>query len=141
RRFVAVPKQVSVIAQSGSCRAQQIFGQNHSRPRTGTKGAVTALPNAIKPVAGSNDPDIRSRPLQVFAKVLKYRGRFRRKRGKVIYGLVHTRCQACGGDVVAEDSPRSEEHTSELQSRGHLVCRLLLEKKKDKKQREHQTRK
>src|SRR5690625_6997950 len=30
---------------------------------------------------------------------------------------------------------RSEEHTSELQSRGHLVCRLLLEKKKDIKLR------
>src|SRR5439155_18169618 len=30
--------------------------------------------------------------------------------------------------------PRSEEHTSELQSRGHLVCRLLLEKKKNKTQ-------
>src|SRR2546422_6969880 len=29
-------------------------------------------------------------------------------------------------------SPRSEEHTSELQSRLHLVCRLLLEKKKNK---------
>src|SRR2546422_7214970 len=28
------------------------------------------------------------------------------------------------------DHPRSEEHTSELQSRLHLVCRLLLEKKK-----------
>src|SRR5437660_4411720 len=28
------------------------------------------------------------------------------------------------------EAPRSEEHTSELQSRGHLVCRLLLEKKK-----------
>src|SRR2546422_2458150 len=28
-------------------------------------------------------------------------------------------------------APRSEEHTSELQSRLHLVCRLLLEKKKD----------
>src|SRR5690625_6676643 len=28
---------------------------------------------------------------------------------------------------------RSEEHTSELQSRGHLVCRLLLEKKKKHK--------
>src|SRR6266702_4136526 len=27
---------------------------------------------------------------------------------------------------------RSEEHTSELQSRGHLVCRILLEKKKKK---------
>src|SRR5437870_11495726 len=32
---------------------------------------------------------------------------------------------------VVEGRPRrSEEHTSELQSRGHLVCRLLLEKKK-----------
>src|SRR5690625_3825079 len=29
-----------------------------------------------------------------------------------------------------ETARRSEEHTSELQSRGHLVCRLLLEKKK-----------
>src|SRR5437870_5839749 len=32
--------------------------------------------------------------------------------------------------LVAEVAARSEEHTSELQSRGHLVCRLLLEKKK-----------
>src|SRR5690625_3116476 len=34
--------------------------------------------------------------------------------------------------VMASSVPsfRSEEHTSELQSRGHLVCRLLLEKKK-----------
>src|SRR5690625_6240333 len=31
---------------------------------------------------------------------------------------------------VAVFGVRSEEHTSELQSRGHLVCRLLLEKKK-----------
>src|SRR5437870_10436883 len=31
---------------------------------------------------------------------------------------------------VREPNQRSEEHTSELQSRGHLVCRLLLEKKK-----------
>src|SRR5690554_7448969 len=48
------------------------------------------------------------------------------------------------GAVVAERRPqlaqrlqsgtgRSEEHTSELQSRPHLVCRLLLEKKKKKK--------
>src|SRR5215510_1908442 len=32
--------------------------------------------------------------------------------------------------AVAPPLPRSEEHTSELQSRGQLVCRLLLEKKK-----------
>src|SRR5690625_5669019 len=43
------------------------------------------------------------------------------------------------GDEVIESgqmtmivATRSEEHTSELQSRGHLVCRLLLEKKKYK---------
>src|SRR5437870_10811315 len=33
-------------------------------------------------------------------------------------------------NLAAGRSKRSEEHTSELQSRGHLVCRLLLEKKK-----------
>src|SRR5690625_4028109 len=35
---------------------------------------------------------------------------------------------------------RSEEHTSELQSRGHLVCRLLLEKKNNKKNRQREQR-
>src|SRR2546422_6196854 len=40
------------------------------------------------------------------------------------------------GDVGAGwDGARSEEHTSELQSRLHLVCRLLLEKKKKKKRK------
>src|SRR5947209_20484254 len=34
------------------------------------------------------------------------------------------------GQVVARPAQRSEEHTSELQSRQYLVCRLLLEKKK-----------
>src|SRR2546422_4560529 len=36
---------------------------------------------------------------------------------------------------------RSEEHTSELQSRLHLVCRLLLEKKKKKKTKRHKYKK
>src|SRR5690625_6014495 len=35
-----------------------------------------------------------------------------------------------GKQDVINLAERSEEHTSELQSRGHLVCRLLLEKKK-----------
>src|SRR5687768_17876782 len=34
------------------------------------------------------------------------------------------------GEVIETSAFRSEEHTSELQSRLHLVCRLLLEKKK-----------
>src|SRR2546425_1872113 len=35
--------------------------------------------------------------------------------------------------AVAEHGPRSEEHTSELQSLAYLVCRLLLEKKKEQR--------
>src|SRR2546429_7302257 len=43
----------------------------------------------------------------------------------------HTRDRVGGHDQVIQNSDvRSEEHTSELQSRLHLVCRLLLEKKK-----------
>src|SRR3712207_6875013 len=47
------------------------------------------------------------------------------------------RSQVPGHHVRARDcsrAPRSEEHTSELQSRQYLVCRLLLEKKKNTKQ-------
>src|SRR3989440_7428333 len=38
--------------------------------------------------------------------------------------------------LTGAQSKRSEEHTSELQSRSDLVCRLLLEKKKKKRRRE-----
>src|SRR5439155_26656823 len=41
-----------------------------------------------------------------------------------------TRLRITWSTVLMIVGPRSEEHTSELQSRGHLVCRLLLEKKK-----------
>src|SRR5258708_28786386 len=40
-------------------------------------------------------------------------------------------CKYCQGYYFSR--PRSEEHTSELQSPDHLVCRLLLEKKKRRK--------
>src|SRR5699024_12126269 len=41
-----------------------------------------------------------------------------------------TRTEIVGNDSVEKINHRSEEHTSELQSRFDLVCRLLLEKKK-----------
>src|SRR2546422_3303006 len=44
--------------------------------------------------------------------------------------------QTGGGFVLDSVGPRSEEHTSELQSRLHLVCRLLLEKKNKYKNRQ-----
>src|SRR5439155_20081123 len=39
-------------------------------------------------------------------------------------------CRSARSSMRCDTSMRSEEHTSELQSRGHLVCRLLPEKKK-----------
>src|SRR3712207_7428287 len=38
-------------------------------------------------------------------------------------------CRGSAKEPAAARTPRSEEHTSELQSRQYLVCRLLLEKK------------
>src|SRR5207302_8345463 len=43
--------------------------------------------------------------------------------------LIHRRYGALAGAGQADADVRSEEHTSELQSRENLVCRLLLEKK------------
>src|SRR5687768_17926146 len=42
---------------------------------------------------------------------------------------------------LPKNRSRSEEHTSELQSRLHLVCRLLLEKKKKKKNKKYKKNK
>src|SRR2546422_6659792 len=49
--------------------------------------------------------------------------------------------QASEFGAAPEREQRSEEHTSELQSRLHLVCRLLLEKKKNNKQNQTSYRK
>src|SRR2546422_8298977 len=60
----------------------------------------------------------------------------RRVVARIRHGCVGSRlrgdCRPDARDVAAQerDGARSEEHTSELQSRLHLVCRLLLEKKK-----------
>src|SRR5207253_6320398 len=53
----------------------------------------------------------------------------RTDRHGVVSCIVHIQSHVVA-EAVNEIVPRSEEHTSELQSRGHLVCRLLLEKKK-----------
>src|SRR5687768_17660525 len=73
----------------------------------GTAGIV----GAALPIAGQN-PDQAARP-KVPADPTKVQG-------------------PLSTDVGSRSPFRSEEHTSELQSRLHLVCRLLLEKKKKK---------
>src|SRR2546422_3009259 len=50
-----------------------------------------------------------------------------------------TACDRPTRAVRRTAAPRSEEHTSELQSRLHLVCRLLLEKKKKRNKYEEES--
>src|SRR5436190_7502933 len=60
---------------------------------------------------------------------------FRSRRSSPTAPATHTRASGAGWSAPAPPtacSPRSEEHTSELQSHSDLVCRLLLEKKKHK---------
>src|SRR5688500_20080295 len=51
--------------------------------------------------------------------------------GRAVYGTIEII-----RDIIESGQSRSEEHTSELQSPCNLVCRLLLEKKKNNKDRE-----
>src|SRR3712207_7250446 len=57
-------------------------------------------------------------------------GTHRRRRGSGRGGGRAPRRARGAGSTGGGRRPRSEEHTSELQSRQYLVCRLLLEKKK-----------
>src|SRR5207302_2804835 len=56
--------------------------------------------------------------------------------GRAGGGAAKDEAEIAGGEI-----PRSEEHTSELQSRENLVCRLLLEKKKKKKKKKNKKKK
>src|SRR5207253_7114993 len=93
--------------------------------------APRPLPSS--PTRRSSDlvPPRRDEPLAVLDHPERVRGHHVR---------IDVPCQVAEGDhgvlLVGEEYTviaRSEEHTSELQSRGHLVCRLLLEKKKKNK--------
>src|SRR3712207_7403641 len=79
-----------------------LFRSDRHRPATRERGDVQALPRVVVQV------------LQVG----------QRRLGPVVVRQV----QVAG--LGGHDRLRSEEHTSELQSRQYLVCRLLLEKKK-----------
>src|SRR5690625_6183448 len=77
-------------------------------------------------------------PLRIFALAadIKPESRARPAQQPGCNGRFRERCEQSWGVTLRPQAwncarrQRSEEHTSELQSRGHLVCRLLLEKKK-----------
>ena len=104
RRFVVIAEQMVIVgAAGGGCR-QKMLRQNYACAQPRTVGTVAALSDAIEPVAGSNDPSIRGRALQVLAEILENRGVFGGEGRKVVDCLVDARCQTGSGHVVAEDS-------------------------------------
>src|SRR2546429_4262698 len=98
----------------------------------------TTLPSANTPLASRQIRWTRRERSSTWHKRISPRDRRtkRRKpcwrRSKLLPATARHRnyCLNCSGSR----EQRSEEHTSELQSRLHLVCRLLLEKKKNKKE-------
>src|SRR2546422_1899402 len=93
------------------------------RPPRSTLFPYTTLFRSYLPGSYNNPPPARSRKLLLHAQeIRKLIGGTSRK------GLTIVPLELNFKDGLAK--VRSEEHTSELQSRLHLVCRLLLEKKK-----------
>src|SRR2546421_9424430 len=66
----------------------------------------------------------------LFRSPLRPEARLAHRIASVIIGERRFEARLPARHVVAGEEARSEEHTSELQSRSDLVCRLLLEKKK-----------
>src|SRR5690606_41781791 len=77
-------------------------------------------------IVGARKPDFFSVRMPAF-EVVTEDGLLREHVGPLRSGHVY----------VGGNAPRSEEHTSELQSRENLVCRLLLEKKKERQHQRH----
>src|SRR6267142_17678 len=65
-----------------------------------------------------------------FIMTIKDREKFRKRSGPSLFSKLQASRRSAGSSQPPRKSPRSEEHTSELQSHVNLVCRLLLEKKK-----------
>src|SRR2546429_54665 len=101
---------------------------------------VAATMSAVPPGTGNRASKTprESSPVKGLRGLIPY---LRRYPGGIVFGLLTVVLMSIVGnalplatgvmtDTLAGNSVRSEEHTSELQSRLHLVCRLLLEKKK-----------
>src|SRR3712207_8548326 len=91
------------------------------RPPRSTLFPYTTLFRSVSVVVSGNF-GLRSDPL------------FARTERSVLPRAIRIRLRGLGNAIhshAVNGSGRSEEHTSELQSRQYLVCRLLLEKKKD----------
>src|SRR5439155_4895713 len=99
----------------------------HSSGGALVERAVDLEPSGRAAGHGSDDADTKSGAARARRAGEK---RARARLARALYAFDAGRAPGPQAGAAAQVGPRSEEHTSELQSRGHLVCRLLLEKKK-----------
>src|SRR5690625_201497 len=129
----AVPQEcTSSTRGSFRCSCRPVDGLRHdaARPAAGVRcpgreSVHRVRPRGVEPVvlhhSAAADHRRCGAPARPGRPDRPGRGRYRLPAVVTVAGAVRDRLAA---------ATRSEEHTSELQSRGHLVCRLLLEKKK-----------
>src|SRR5690554_7165272 len=90
----------------------------------------------IAPILSASDDEVLNVKVEVGKELRARVGDYmlRRTKAEKLKGLpekrIFTADASSEGEQYLDKLARSEEHTSELQSRPHLVCRLLLEKKK-----------
>src|SRR2546427_5422847 len=97
--------------------------------KSGRKSSASTTSSSTKPEQPAPSPP--SRPVLEFSHVHAQCSHHRVRAGRADRRHLHGAGEPC----APADRGRSEEHTSELQSQSNLVCRLLLEKKKNKKTR------
>src|SRR5690348_17622383 len=105
--------------------AKEKFDRSKPHVNVGTIGHIdhgkTTLTAAITKVLSKNNPKIKFRSFDSIDNAPE-----ERERGITI-ATAHVENETANRHYAHVDCPRSEEHTSELQSPVHLVCRLLLE--------------
>src|SRR6266404_4040591 len=81
-----------------------MLGENDAGAEAGAVRAIVAFSYTIETVAGRDDPRVGRRTLQVFAEIFEDGGVFWRKGSEIVDGLVDAGGEACGRDVMAQDS-------------------------------------
>src|SRR6266852_7825222 len=89
---------------AGHRRGQQMLRQNDAGAKAGPVRAVIAFADAVETVAGSHNPSIRRRTLQVSAEIFKNGGMFRWKRSEIVDRLVDSRGETGRCHVMPQNS-------------------------------------
>src|SRR2546429_4288328 len=111
------------------------YVKGKSKPPRGSPGGMTGGTGRVDcfgvrlAISLSVSPSATQRDESTSARGLRAAARFPRPQRPWVFFVPLAR-QRCRRSLLVALQNRSEEHTSELQSRLHLVCRLLLEKKK-----------